>query len=211
MSPRSVGRPSPAGARSKLLDAAVAVVRERGYAATTVDVLCARAGVTKGAFFHHFPSKDSLALAAMSHWTEMSDAFFAAAPYHQLADPLERVLAYLDFRKLQLRGAIAEFACLAGTLVQETYETHPDIRRACGESIGGHAAQVAVDIAAAMKQYGIRTTWTAESLALHMQVVLQGAFILAKAKGDASVAEQSVDHLRCYVELLFRSCATKVS
>jgi hypothetical protein len=36
-----------------------------------------------------------------------------------------------------------------------------------------------------MKLYRIRAPWTAASLALHMQAVLQGAFILAKAKGNA--------------------------
>ena len=47
--------------------------------------------------------------------------------------------------------------------------------------------------------------WTARSLALHTQAVLQGAFILAKAKGTADMAADSVDHLRRYIELLFRS------
>jgi TetR/AcrR family transcriptional repressor of nem operon len=55
-----------------------------------------------------------------------------------------------------------------------------------------------------MKRYHIRAPWTAEALALHTQVVLQRAFILAKAKGTAAVAEASIDHLRRYVELLFR-------
>ncbi|MEP7330292.1 MAG: TetR/AcrR family transcriptional regulator, partial [Betaproteobacteria bacterium] len=45
--------------------------------------------------------------------------------------------------------------------------------------------------------------WTAESLALHTQAVLQGAFILAKAKGGAAVAIESIDHLYRYIELLF--------
>ena len=56
-----------------------------------------------------------------------------------------------------------------------------------------------------MKVYGIRSQWTAESLALHTQAVLQGAFILAKAKSGAEVAISTVDHLRRYIELLFRS------
>jgi TetR/AcrR family transcriptional repressor of nem operon len=37
-----------------------------------------------------------------------------------------------------------------------------------------------------------------------MQAVLQGAFILAKAKGDAAFAGESIDHLRRYVGLLFK-------
>jgi TetR/AcrR family transcriptional repressor of nem operon len=199
------GERSPSsGARSKLLDAAFSIIRRKGYAATSVDELCARAGVTKGAFFHHFPSKDSLAIAAVNQWRDMSAGLFAAAPYHGFDDPLDRVLGYLEFRKAMLRGDVAEFSCLAGTMVQEAYETHPDIRHACDASIGGHAAEVESDIADAMKRYHIRAPWTAASLALHTQAVLQGAFILAKAKGNAAVAEASIDHLRRYIELLFR-------
>ncbi|MEZ5474638.1 MAG: TetR/AcrR family transcriptional regulator [Steroidobacteraceae bacterium] len=192
-------------ARHKLLDAALAVVRAKGYASSTVDDLCSAAGVTKGAFFHHFKSKDALAVAAANHWSTVTGAFFETAPYHAHTDPLDRVLGYLDFRKAILLGDIAEFTCFAGTLVQEIYDTHPDIRAACAASIEGHAAKVAADIAAAMKRYRISAPWTAESLAMHTQAVLQGAFVLAKAQGNAAIAAQSVDHLRRYVELLFHS------
>jgi TetR/AcrR family transcriptional regulator, transcriptional repressor for nem operon len=196
--------PSPAGgARGKLLDAALSLIREKGYAATTVDALCTRAGVTKGAFFHHFPSKNSLAVVAANRWAELSHALFAAAPYHRLDDPLDRVLGYLDFRKSMLLGDVAEFTCLAGTMIQEVYGTHPDIRDACDACIGSHAAKVQSDIADAIKLHRIRAPWTAESLALHTQAVLQGAFILAKAKGNAGVVAANIDHLRRYVELLF--------
>lgn len=51
-------------ARARLLDAAVETIRTKGYSATTVDELCAAAGVTKGAFFHHFDTKEDLAVAA---------------------------------------------------------------------------------------------------------------------------------------------------
>lgn len=55
----------------------------------------------------------------------------------------------------------------------------------------------------AMAKHNIAAEWTAESLAAHTQAVLQGAFILARAKNDMGVAAESVDHLRRYVELLF--------
>jgi TetR/AcrR family transcriptional regulator, transcriptional repressor for nem operon len=210
MSPRPVEPTTSGGARVKLLNAAISIIRKKGYAATSVDELCAWAGVTKGAFFHHFPSKDSLAVAAANHWSELSDALFAAAPYRRFDDPLDRILGYLDFRKAMLSGDVAEFTCLAGTMVQEAYVTHPDIRDACDASIGGHAAKLESDIAAAMELYHLCTPWKAESLALHTQAVLQGAFILAKAKGSAAVVEASIDHLRCYIELLFGRPRTKV-
>lgn len=193
-----------AGGRQKLLDAALSLIRAKGYSATSVDELCAQAGVTKGAFFHHFKTKDELAVAAANHWSEITGAFFESAPYHRHSDPLDRVLGYLNFRKAILQGEIAEFTCLVGTMVQETYGTNPDIRAACEASISGHAARIETDIAAAMKRHRLRASWTAKSLALHTQAVLQGAFILAKAKGGAAVATASVDHLHRYIELLFQ-------
>ncbi len=192
-------------ARQKLLDAALSVIRTKGFEATTVDELCAKAGVAKGSFFHHFKSKEGIGVAAAQYWSEMTGAFFAAAPYHRHADPLDRVLGYIDFRKAILTGDVPEFTCLVGTMVQEVYETCPEIRAACDASISSHAAKVEADIAEAMTVRGIRADWTAESLALHTQAVLQGAFILAKAKGRADIAAASVDHLRRYVELLFQS------
>ena len=190
-------------ARTKLLDAAIQVIRAKGYAATSVDDLCRAAGVTKGAFFHHFASKDDLAVAAADYWSERTGALFASAPYHGPADPLDRVLAYIDFRTALLDGAVPEFTCLAGTLVQEAYGASDAIRAACAASIFGHAQTLEADIEAARKKYGADGDWTAQSLALHTQAVLQGAFVLAKADGGPAIARDMAAHLKRYVCLLF--------
>jgi TetR/AcrR family transcriptional repressor of nem operon len=202
-------RRSSDSAKDKILRAALSRIRTNGYAATTVDDLCAAAGVTKGAFFHHFASKEDLAVAAADHWSEMTEALFADAPYHKPADPLDRVLGYIDFRKALLTGDLPEFTCLAGTMVQETYASNPAIRTACARSITGHAATIERDIRAAIAKHGIKPAWTAASLALYTQAVLQGAFILAKATGNAKAAADAVDHLRRYVELLFNRAQQK--
>ncbi len=189
--------------KRKLLDAAVKLIRTKGYCATSIDNLCAETGLTKGGFFHHFRNKEELGLAVAQHWTDITAPFFEAAPYQKLATPLERILGYVDFRKSILQGTLAEFTCLAGTLVQEVHTSNPEVAAAGGKAIIGHADTLAEDIELAMKQSGKTFNFTAESLALHTQVVLQGAFILAKATGGPARAAESIDHLRRYIELLF--------
>ena len=190
-------------ARTKLLDAALGEIRAKGYSATSVDDLCEKAGVTKGAFFHHFKSKDALAVAAADHWSATTSALFEGAPYHDGDDPLQRVLAYIDFRKELVRGGIPEFTCLVGTMVQEAYGASDEIRDACWRSISGHAETLEADIADAAKKYGVKGL-NPKSLALYTQASIQGAFILAKAKNDPDVAIDCIGHLKRYVELLFR-------
>ena len=143
-------------------------------------------------------------MEAAEHWSRTTGDLFAAAPYHGLADPLDRVLGYIDFRAWLLKGEVEGFTCLVGTMVQEAFATSPAIRDACDASISGHAAKLEADIAQAMEQRG-RTDVSARSLALHTQAVLQGAFILAKARGGPDVAVESLGHLKRYVQLLFQS------
>ena len=192
-----------AGAKTKLLDSALAVIRSQGYAASSVDDICHAAGVTKGAFFHHFKTKEDLAVAAAAHFGTMAEGLFSHQAYRTLADPLDRLLGYVDFRKKILQGEISQFTCLLGTLVQEAYETNPAILAACDKYISAHATTVEADIAEVMRTRGTFPAWTASSLALHMQAVIQGAFILAKAKHGPQVAADCLDHMRRYLELLF--------
>ena len=128
-----------AASNEKLLDAAVHVIRSKGYSAARVEDICAEAGLTKGAFFHHFASKEACAVAAAAHFAANADALFDAAPYTRLHDPRDRVLGYIDFRKAILQGELPQFTCLLGTMVQEAYDTHPAIRAACDRYIGEHA------------------------------------------------------------------------
>ena len=155
----NVTQQTPHESKTKLLDAAVHVIRAKGYAATTIDDICHKAGVTKGSFFHHFKSKDELALAAASHWGTMTDGFFAAAPYHKLQDPLQRLFGYVDLRGEILQGELPDYTCLLGTLVQETYATHPDIRAACDKGMSSHIAELTRDVEAAET---LRTEGTVE-------------------------------------------------
>ncbi|WP_424927352.1 TetR/AcrR family transcriptional regulator [Amaricoccus tamworthensis] len=197
--------PEHGDARTRLLQSARDLIRSQGYAATSVGDLCRAAGVTKGAFFHHFENKEALGVAAAAYWAETTSELFANAPYHRQDDPLNRFLAYIDFRKQIIDGDLARFTCLVGTMTQEIYGSHPAIRDACAASIFGHAATLEPDIEAAIASRGITPDWSAESLAIHTQAVLQGAFILAKATGNTETAKDSVDHLKRYVELLFKT------
>lgn len=189
-------------ARARLIEAARSLVRHKGFAATSVDELCAAAGVTKGAFFHHFPSKEALGVALVDDWTQMTGVMFASHPYNFRDDPLDRVFAYLDLRRELLGQPLPEFTCVAGTTVQEAYETSPPIREAAERSIRSGFAHVLPHLEAALKLRPVPGV-TAEGLAQQFQVAVQGGIILAKALNSAAPAREALDHLERYLRLLF--------
>jgi TetR/AcrR family transcriptional repressor of nem operon len=185
--------------RAKLLDAARDVIRAKGYAGSTVDDICAAAGVTKGSFFHYFDSKEALGIAAVERFGAMAATQFGNAPYRAKSDPRDRVLGYVDFRIARLTGEIPLYTCLIGTTVQEAYASHPNLRLACDRMLSEHVAELTSDLAAAKARYAPQASWDPESVGYFMQCVLQGAFIFAKAKQNADIATASLGHLRNYL------------
>lgn len=65
--------------RNNILKNSLALFSKSGYDATSVAQICQQAQVSKGAFYHHFPSKQDLFLALMTTWLEDVDGLFQAA------------------------------------------------------------------------------------------------------------------------------------
>ena len=203
--PRGRGgkRERAAPARAALLNVARDMIRERGFSATSIDDLCRAAGVTKGAFFHHFASKEALGIAVAEWWSVTTAPLFAGAPHHALPDPADRVLAYLAMRRWMVGADVAKFSCLAGMLASEVYRLHPAVRAAAWDAIRDNAATLEGDMAAALAASDASGGVTAQSLALHVQTVLQGSFVMAKASEDPALAIDAMDHLIRYCAQLF--------
>jgi TetR/AcrR family transcriptional regulator, transcriptional repressor for nem operon len=195
--------------RVRLLDAALTVFRERGYTATRVEDICQAAGLTKGSFFHHFDSKQALAIAAAGHWSSVTDAELAAAPYRSAPSARERLLGYVEQRGAMLSGRLASITCLAGTTIQEVYETVPLVSEAFSASIRHHLEHVEELVARAKAECAPDANWSTVEVAEYTQTVLQGAFVMAKANKSPEVAARALRFLSDYLERLLPMPAAK--
>ena len=188
--------------RQKLLDAAQELMLAKGYTATSVEEICATAGLTKGSFFHYFEGKEHLGrlLAERFYacWQQMS----RSAPFRQKKDPLDRVFGHVDLF-LEAAQAPNWKGCLLGTFVQELFQTHPQIRSVCAACLDDLAAGFKQDLEEAKAAYTPRARWNAQSVAEHLIAVAQGAIILAKAKQDPKLFEESLGHFKKYLHNLF--------
>ena len=98
--------------KERLTDAAMDLIWENSYGATSVDAICDRAGAKKGSFYYFFKSKSELAAAALeSDWKKrkanMDSIFSATVP------PLERLERYFDF----VRDRLAEVQRKCGSIL----------------------------------------------------------------------------------------------
>jgi TetR/AcrR family transcriptional repressor of nem operon len=189
--------------RNKLLDAAQELMLTKGYVATSVDEVCQAAGLTKGSFFHYFPGKEDLGIAVAQRFYDLKREAFEAAAYRRLEDPLDRVFGHLDFLIEMVQSPMASKGCLLGTFVQELSQTHPNIRSTCAACLEESIGNLVRDLEQARTRHAPQTTWNARSLAEHLLAVTQGAIILAKARQDTKVIQESLEHFKRYLQGVF--------
>lgn len=186
-----------AATRATLIRTATDLIRRQGFVFTTVDQICEQAGVTKGAFFHHFGSKDELAEACLVQWDGMTAAMDAGAPFQAATDPRGRVVRYMDFYIGVFDNPKVLKSCLAGTTAQEVADTNPPLRDAANVCFVNAAGRFQGLLDHACKAGG-RKVDTASLAALWIATI-QGSLILYKASQDASVIRRNLQHVKAYI------------
>jgi len=212
MSNRTNQNTGPAETKLKLLDAGITLMRSRGYSATTVDEICAEAGVTKGAFFHYFKSKDDLARNSLNHFFEGKVQDYNEAPFRKLPDPLERVFGRLDYLK-ETGGDRSHVTkgCLIGVFAQELAFTNPEIRDLCQDFFSRMGRDFACDLAEARAAHAPEAKFDPKALAQLYVAIVQGSLLLAKTAGNNDVLIENLEQFRAYLKTFFSSESGKGS
>src|SRR5262249_4304810 len=151
----------------------------------------------------YFEGKEDLGKAVAERFYAGMRESFRSAPFQEEQDPLKRVFGYVDFLIAKSRNPRLAKGCLLGTFVQELSETHPKIRDVCAACFDKQAEWLTAEFEQAKARHAPRASWSPRSLAEHLIAVAQGAIILAKAKRDRQVIEESLEHYKGYLRSIF--------
>lgn len=193
---------------TNLLDAAQALVMRQGFSATTVDQVIERAGVTKGAFFYHFPSKDALARALVERWSEQDRAQLDGAMAR--AETLAREPAQ---RLLVLVGLLAEAAdtadeadpgCLYASYCYEAKLMDDAVRGVITNTFGYWHERLTPWFDAALAAHPPKLDGIdAAGLLALLDTVFEGGLVMARIQQDDAALGAQLRQYRNYLELLF--------
>lgn len=189
------------------MDTAESLILEQGFAATSVDAVVTGAGVTKGAFFHHFPTKLDLAHALVERWAERDESHLAehmARAERLSRDPRQQLLLFVGLFEEEMAALEEPYpGCLLASTVHEAElfdeATHARIRHsveAWRERLGGKLREVAAVHPPALDV-------DLDVVADQMWSTFEGAFILSKTTGSPSAVAEQLRQYRNYLELLF--------
>ncbi len=194
--------------KERILDAAQSEVLHKGFAATSVDDIQAAAGISRGTFFYHFPSKDDLAKALIARYAQADHALvegYMERAERLASDPLQQALVFVALHEEMLEelpteqvGCLfASFSYEAGLFDDETHELITGAIDHWREAFGGKLAE-------AMERHPPLLRDVDPYLLADLGYgVLQGAFILRRSMDDPHLMARHAREFRRYLELLF--------
>lgn len=173
----------------RILSEAARLFRERGFAGAGVAEIMQAAGLTHGAFYAHFPSKDALASAALTRAFEQSNAHKQAGA----GDPKQAFLdRYLSVAHRDRPGAGCAIAALGSEVARDEASRAPfteqivqmiaDMTERFGWDEGGGATG--------------RRARPARQNAIHLLSAAVGALIMARAVNDPELSEEILASVR---------------
>ncbi len=194
---------NPAATRQKLVGATVGLILKQGFSATSVDQICAAAGVTKGSFFHHFENKEALGLAAADWWGEMGTALYAVAWQDPDLDPLEQLHRFFDIMSGFTERPDDPCVCVVGMLSQEMTGTHPNFRGVCAGHLDDWTRHVVKMLTAAKAKHPPVVDFDPEKVAWFLNSLWQGSMLISKTRQAPEMIRSNIELARAWVDSFF--------
>ena len=193
--------------RHRIMDASEPLILAHGFSGTSVDAIVKKAGVTKGAFFHHFPSKTELGRALVDRWADSDESMladFMARAERLSRDPVQQLLIVVGLFEETMSGLSEPYpGCLLATTVTEAelfdQATHARVRKSVEiwrETLVRKLREVA-----AIHPPGLEVDL--DAVADMLWSTFEGAFILSKTMQAPDAVSKQLRQYRNYLELLF--------
>lgn len=178
-------RRDPDSTRQALLDAAYAEMYKNGFRAASVDAILAATGVTKGALYHHFGSKQQLGYAVVEERVKPLVRERYIHPFQQAEDPTDG-LHRMGLRMEQelLKTGILLLGCPVNNLVQEMSGVDEGFRRRLAEILEEWRDAIAEGLRRGQERGLVRPEVDAEAVATYVVASYQGATGFAKNAHD---------------------------
>jgi TetR/AcrR family transcriptional repressor of nem operon len=194
---------NPEETRQKLVAATRGLILERGFTGTGVDQICEAAGVTKGAFFHHFKSKDEIGKAALADWASFGMALYAQAKAEPAAYPLDHVHRFIGIMIGFLQHSESPVTCVVGMMSQELALANPALREVCSGYLADWAefAKLLLDEAKAAQPP--KVDFDSEEVAWFLECLWQGSMLISKTRQEPQIAIRNLERARAYIDGLF--------
>ena len=178
-------------AKQRLVAAMADLVHQRGYRSVSVDEVCAAAGVRKGSFYHFFPSKRDLMLAALDqHWEAGRDHFLTVA-FGKDVPPLRRVERFLTMvarvEAANKKSGGHVLGCPFGNVAAEMSTAEPRLAKRANGAFCGFATFVRDALREAQAAGDLSRQVDAEEAADAIVAYFEGLALLAKTRNDPAV------------------------
>ena len=188
--------------RDKLLKAAFQEIYRRGFQAASLDTILAKAGVTKGALYHHFPDKASLGYAVVDEVVKglLLERWGVLEP--PSGDPVTALQGILRGRVANLTTREVELGCPLNNLAQEMSPLDQRFRRGVKATFDIWTDAVAKDLERGQAEGTVRRDVDAGKIAAFVVASIEGSFGLAKGAQSASMLRSNLEVLSSFLESL---------
>lgn len=195
------------GTRVKIMDEAQSLILDHGFGATTVDSIIENAGVSKGAFFHHFSSKSELGYELVKRYAE-ADANHLETTLDKSErlskDPLQQLLIFVKLFEEEMNALEEPFpGCLLASYCYQSALFDDDILKLIRDSMLMWRKRVLEKLEVISEKYPPQEDVDLESLADMLLVLFEGAFVLSQSLRETKTIARQLAHYHTYLSLLF--------